>query len=142
MGKPVLPHIHVCVCVCLGCVCMPVDFLKKESTLPVHFEGSTEDVVVHFNVPLGVLQAIKGQTCACQVTLDRIVAGSSWSEPLMSPSDRVYWLGMDEPEPLPAEFVPVGSVGTGGSSTLTVGKGVDCLPMAKCKHCRILTHGP
>ena len=125
-GRPMLLHVHMCVC-----VCMPVDFSKKESALPVRFEGSTEDVIVCFHVPLGVLQAIEGQTCARRVTLDRIVAGSSWSEPLMSPSDGVYWLGMDGPGPLPAEFVPVGSVGTGGSSTCTVGKGVDCLPMAK-----------
>ena len=98
-----LLHVHV---VCVS-VCMPVDFSKKESTLLVCFEGSTEDVIVHFHVPLGVLQAIEGQTCACQVTLYCIVAGSSWSEPLMSLSDGVYWVGMDGPGPLPAEFVPV-----------------------------------
>jgi hypothetical protein len=115
-GRPMLPHVHGMWCVTHGVgvgggVRMPVDFLKKESALPVRFEGSTEDVVVRFHVPLGVLQAIEGQTCACRVTLDRIVAGSSWSEPSMSPSDGVYWLGMDGPGPSPAEFVPVGSVG-------------------------------
>ena len=39
------------------------------------------------------------------------MAGSSWSEPLMSLSDGVYWLGMDGPGPSLAEFVLVGSVG-------------------------------
>ena len=54
---------HAAACAC-G-VCMPVDFLKKESALPVHFEGSTKDIIAYFHVPLGVLQAIEGQMCVC-----------------------------------------------------------------------------
>ena len=55
----------------------------------------------------------------------------------MSLSDKVYWLGMDGLGPLLAEFVLVGSVGMGGSSTCTIGKGVDWLPMAKPVVCVI-----
>jgi hypothetical protein len=39
-----------------------------------------------------------------------VVAGSSWSEPLMSLSDRVYWLGIEGLRAV-AGLVPVGSRG-------------------------------
>ena len=64
-----------------------------------------------------------------------VLAGQSWSEPSMSLSDRVYWLGIEGGLGLSLAWCRWVRIEVGWlafvESARAVGKGVDCLPMVK-----------
>jgi hypothetical protein len=65
----------------------------------------------------GKVLALEGGKCLGTGTLQaltcKVLACPSWSEPLMYPSDGVYWLGMEGARAVP-DLASVGLVKSGG----------------------------